>query len=342
MNRLSPPGRRPFRKAMVFISWAPFCSRSDSIASHLGGQSFMVYAVRYGSHYVTVPFKYLSQTIKTLRILFRERPAAVFVMTPPVTACLPVWIYSRATGAPFVIDAHTGAFLDPRWKPLLFVHKWFSRAARTTMVTNEYMYEILRKWRASATIVRDVPVRFAEPERPKFNGACNMTLVCTFTPDEPVELFMKAATRLPDVQFHVTGNYQRADARTIATKPANVTLTGFLTDSEYVGLLLASDAVICLTTRDHTMQRGAYEAMYLGRPVITSNFDLLRRHFYKGCVHVDITVDDVVAGVSHMRSSLERFRTEIGELREERLQEWGRVEADLKQMIAGRSWSFSS
>src|SRR6266550_1944138 len=85
--------------SVVFISWAPFCSRSDSIANHLGGRSFMVYAHRYGSHYITVPFKYVAQTFRTLRILFRERPAAVFVMTPPVTACFAVWIYARVTGA---------------------------------------------------------------------------------------------------------------------------------------------------------------------------------------------------------------------------------------------------
>ena len=49
------------RQGMVFISWAPFCSRSDSIASHLDGRSFMVYSKRYGSNHATAPFKYLSQ-----------------------------------------------------------------------------------------------------------------------------------------------------------------------------------------------------------------------------------------------------------------------------------------
>ena len=300
----------------------------------------MVYAHRYGSHYITVPFKYVAQTFRTLRILFRERPAAVFVMTPPVTACFAVWIYARVTGAAFVIDAHTGAFLDRRWKPLLFVHKWFSRAARTTIVTNEYMHSIVRTWGASATLVRDVPVCFAKPVNQNLNGPCNMTLVCTFTPDEPIELFFKAAARLPDIRFHVTGNYRRADSRVLAAKPDNVRLTGFLPDGEYVGLLLASDAVICLTTRDHTMQRGAYEAVYLSRPVITSNSDLLRRHFFKGSVHVDNTVDALVAGVRRMQDNLARFRSEIEELRHERINEWNRVEDELRQIIVKCSCSF--
>ena len=327
---------------MVFISWAPFCSRSDSIAARLGGSSFMVYSSRYGSRYLTVPFKYLSQAIRTLRILFRERPAAVFVMTPPVVACLPAWIYARLTGTMFVIDAHTGAFLDSRWKPLLFSHSGFSRAARTTLVTNEYMQRIVEGWNASATIVRDVPVCFAEPALARLEGECNMTLVSTFTRDEPIEMFFKAAAQLPEISFHVTGNYRRANARVLAGKPDNVRLTGFLADPDYVGLLLASDAVISLTTLDNTMQRGAYEAVYLGRPVITSNFDLLRRHFCKGTVHVDNTADDVVAGVQRMRANLDRFGAEIRDLREERLRDWNRIETDLRRLVEERAWSLSS
>jgi glycosyltransferase involved in cell wall biosynthesis len=330
------------RKGMLFISWAPFCSRSDSIAARLGGKSFMVYSPGYGSRYATVLFKYVAQAIRTLRILFRERPACVFVMTPPVVACLPVWVYARLTGASYVIDAHTGAFVDPRWKPILFIHKWFSRAARTTIVTNEYMKGIVESWRASATLVRDVPVCFAEPSATRLDGSCNMTLVSTFTPDEPIDLFFSAAARLPDISFHVTGNHRHADPRVLASKPPNVRLTGFLTDADYVGLLLASDAVICLTTRDNTMQRGAYEAVYLGRPVITSNFDLLRRHFYKGTVHVDGSVDSLVAGVRRMQANLERFSAEVRDLQQERLRDWERVAAHLRPMMEERVWSLSS
>lgn len=330
------------RKGLAFISWAPFCSRSDSIAARLGGDSFMVYSARYGSRYVTLPIKYASQTVKTLRILFRRKPATVFVMTPPVTACFPAWLYCRLTGASFIIDAHTGAFLDSRWKRVLFLHKWFSRAARTTIVTNEHMYSIVRRWNAAATIVRDVPVCFSEPVHPQLEGRSNMTLVATFTRDEPIALFFQAAALVPDVQFHVTGNYHRASERVLAGKPGNVRLTGFLPDADYVGLLLASDAVLSLTTMDHTMQRGAYEALYLGRPVITSNFDLLRRHFCKGSVHVGNTAEEIAAGVRQMRDGLARYRVEIEQLRRERLQDWNRTEAELRQLMTERAWSFGS
>lgn len=318
---------------LVFVSWAPFCSRSDSIAGRLGGKSFMVYSPQYGSNYLTVAFKYVSQTLKTLRLLRREKPAAVFVMTPPVVACLPVWLYSRLTGVPFVIDAHSGALLDRRWARVAFLHKWFSRAARSTIVTNEHMGDMVSAWNAHVSMVRDVPVCFAEPSVPRLTASCNMTLVATFTRDEPIELFFEAAARLPDIAFHVTGNHARAEPQVLAKRPANVRLTGFLPDADYVGLLLASDAVMSLTIEDHTMQRGAYEAVYLGRPVVTSNFPLLRRHFCKGTVHVDNTVDSIAEGIRRMRDELPRYRREVEELRVQRLQEWERAAAELKRIV---------
>jgi glycosyltransferase involved in cell wall biosynthesis len=218
---------------------------------------------------------------------------------------------------------------------VLFLHRWFSRAAATTIVTNEAMAATLEGWGASATLVRDVPVCFAEPVAAALPPGCNMTFVCTFTRDEPIELFFRAAALVPDVHFHVTGNYKRADPAVLAAKPANVRLTGFLGDGEYVGLLLASDAVISLTTLDHTMQRAAYEAVYLGRPVVTSDFDLLRRHFCKGAVHVRNSVDDIAGGIGRMRDALARMRAEVDELRREHLEAWGRAEHVLRGVAAG-------
>ena len=49
--------------------------------------------------------------------------------------------------------------------------------------------------------------------------------------------------------------------------PANVIFTGFLSSASYAGLVLGCQSVICLTKLDYTMQRGAYEAIYLGKPV---------------------------------------------------------------------------
>src|SRR2546422_5454555 len=100
------------RRGRVFVSWAPFCSRSDNIARELGGTSLMIYHNFWGSNYLTIALKYTSQTITTLWLLFRARPACVFVMSPPPVASFAVWLYARLCGIPFIIDAHSSPFVD--------------------------------------------------------------------------------------------------------------------------------------------------------------------------------------------------------------------------------------
>jgi glycosyltransferase involved in cell wall biosynthesis len=91
--------------------------------------------------------------------------------------------------------------------------------------------------------------------------------------------------------------------------------------------------VICLTTWDHTMQRGAYEAIFLGKPVITSNFQILRQVFHKGAVHVDITVEDIVRGLLQMKEHRERYEREALELRIERLNSWSDAKKQLVDLV---------
>jgi glycosyltransferase involved in cell wall biosynthesis len=256
-------------------------------------------------------------------------------MTPPVIACLPVWLYAKLTNATYVIDAHTAAFVTPPWNRILRLHAFFSRRAVTTTVTNGYLESIVRAWSARAMILADVPVHFPAPTSFSTGDGCNMTFVSSFTPDEPLDLFLRAAQKLPDIQFFVTGNYKDGDERVLLSKPQNVKFTGYLSDSDYVGLLLASDAVISLTKEDHTMQRGAYEAVYLEKPVVTSNFEVLRKAFRLGAVHVDNNVEDIARGIMQMRDNIEKYEKEVRKLRLEKLQQWKRVETELGDLLLG-------
>jgi glycosyltransferase involved in cell wall biosynthesis len=254
-------------------------------------------------------------------------------MTPPVVACASVWLYAKLTGAQYAIDAHSGAFVDQRWKWSLFLHVFFSRHAVVTLVTSDFLAEPLRSRGARTHIVRDVPVCFAEPTKEQLEGSFKVTFVSTFTRDEPLEAVLEAAGRLLDVQFYVTGRVKDADSDILRRAPANVTFTDFLKDSEYVGLLLASDAVMCLTTADHTMQRGAYEAVYLRKPVITSDFALLRESFPAGTVHVRNTPEDIVRGILEMKKNLPRYQNEVEQLQFDKLQQWKKLERELRLLF---------
>ncbi len=297
----------------------------------------MIYSPGWGSRYLTILFKYIDQSWKTLRILLRDRPEVVFVMTPPVIACVPVWLYAKFAKAHYVIDAHSGALLDPRWRYTLFLHRFFSRRAVTTVLTNQYLQGILNDSGGKTMIITDVPICFPEPAQLNLSGDARMTLVNTFTRDEPLEVFLRAAAQLPEIQFYVTGPLSGLTDTILKLKPRNVEFTGFLPDAEYVGLILGSDAIVCLTTLPHTMQRGAYEAVYLRRPVIMSNTELLRRAFNKGCVHVDNTIESIITGVQEMKKNLEKYKIEVQSLRLEKLEQWKRNETELRTLLTKSS-----
>lgn len=313
--------------AVTYISWAPHCSRSDYTASELGGVSHLVYAARLGSRATTVWLKYLVQAFQTWRILLRRQHHAVFVMSPPVVAGLVVLPYCWWRGVPLVIDAHTGAFLNPRWRYFQWLQRWLCRRAVTTIVSNRPLAEMVVSFGADATILPDVPVRYPEAakipaatgKRPKFT----VVAVCSFDYDEPVELIIHAARGLPDVQFFVTGNPTKIAALR-AQFPDNVTFTGFVDTASYGRLLQDADAVMALTTGHQTMLRAAYEAVYQGTPVIVSDSTVLREEFNDGGIVVKNAAEDIVHAVRCLQQDTGKYRTQVLALRERKELRWRR------------------
>lgn len=319
--------------SISYISWAPHCSRSDHTARELGGVSHMVYLGWLGSHPLTVAFKYVGQAIHTWRLLIRDQPSAVFVMVPPVFGGVAVWLYATGRGIPFVLDAHTAAFLHPRWKRWQWLQRWLSRRAATTIVTNEHLAKLVRGYGGNATLVPDVPVKFAQVQTIERDERFLVAVICSFNYDEPVDGIFSAARALPDVTFKVTGNPKHLPPQRTSLPP-NVVLTGFLPNSEYAGLLTSADAVMTLTTRDHTMLRAAYEAIYQGTPVIVSDWPILRAAFDEGAVHVDNSPAGIAEGISRMRRDHQRFREGAVRLRDRKLQRWTQTLAELRRAVA--------
>jgi glycosyltransferase involved in cell wall biosynthesis len=318
----------------IFVSWAPFCSRSDTLARELGGASHMVYHRFWGSNYATIALKYASQTLATLLLLIRSRPRCIFVMSPPPVAALVVAVYAWMRRVPYVIDAHSASFVDRRWRGAMEgLQRFVARRALTTLVTNEEWRGIVNRWGGRSDIVTDVPVRFPPPAPLELGPGFHVTVVSTFTWDEPTEIVFAAAHLLPEVSFHVTGDFRRLKPAVMRKKPPNVRLTGFLPVADYAALLTNSHGVMSLTTLDHTMQRGAYEAAYLGKPIITSDFGLLRAAFTKGAVFVANDAEAIAQGVRDIRAQIARYEQEASQLARDKLAHWQTVRAALESLI---------
>jgi glycosyltransferase involved in cell wall biosynthesis len=316
---------------MLFVAWIAHSRRSQLIADKFQMKLVCVHSLKRWPF--LAPLRYALQAIKTLMILIRERPAVVFVQNPPIFAPLVVYLYAKLWGARYIVDVHTTALLAPVWKWSLPLHAFLSRRAITTIVTNEYLEGLVKAWGAKTFIIADIPTTFPAGTVFPLNGKFSIVVINTFAPDEPIREVLEAAAALPEVQFYITGDPIRARKTFLHDHPSNVRFTGFLPDKEYLGLLQAVQAVMVLTTRDHTMQRGACEAVSLGKPIITSDWPLLRAYFHKGTLHVDNSGEGIRAGILRMRENKETLEKEILLLQQERRLEWDEKHAALRELI---------
>jgi len=332
---------------IIFVSWAENCSRSDHLARLLGGKSYMIYAGWLGSRAATIWLKYLIQSWQTLKLLWREKPQVVLVMVPPIFAVLPVYFYCKITGSRFATDNHTAGFTMKRWQRLKFLHGWLEKRAACNIVTNEKLRQWQQTWGVpleKVFLIGDLPARFSKIETPPFlsqngasksrNGFFAITAVCSFNSDEPLDNILQAAAALPEINFYCTGKLQDAPAGLLNRKPQNVTFTDFLSVPHYAGLLKESHGVMVLTTRDHTMQRGAYEAMALGTPIITSDWPILRKTFANGSLFVDNSPQSIVQAVQQLRTDWPKFKAAIAARRAQRHAAWFEKEKELRRLLA--------
>lgn len=300
-----------------FITWYPYCRRSDAIAAALGGPSHLIHYLGFRQP-LHAPLKYVLQTAATLRVLHAERPEVVLVAVPPIFAALPVWFYARRHGARFVVDAHTGIFEHTRWRWFLPITRAVMRRADAVIVTGEHLRQVVESWGGHPVIIGDVPVQFGAGLPPPPSQGPRVVIVNSFSVDEPVDALLAAARMLHDVSFFITGDTRHARTEWIESRPCNVTFTGFVSEQEYAGLLRAADLVVVLTTHDHTMQRGGYEAVALCKPLVTSDWGLLRETFSRGTIHVRNEAPAIAAGIRRAIAQRDSLACDMVLLKRER------------------------
>jgi glycosyltransferase involved in cell wall biosynthesis len=319
----------------IFISWAPYSRRSQSLAAELDMDPYLIHYLKF-QRPIYAPFKYILQALHSLALLFKERPRIVFVQDPPMFASLVVYIYTVLTlgQARFIVDAHSGALLHPWWKPFRGLQKFIYRRALTVLTTNRALKELVRSWGVDSMALAGPPINIPPGEAMSLGEGFNLVLVNTFSPDEPLSVALEAVADKPDVHLYVTGDVGKASPSLLETAPANVTFTGFLSDDDYLKLLRGADAIMALTDQDFTLQLGGVEAVAVGKPIIMSDLSFLREYFNRGTIHVPNTPDGVCQGIIELRNDLGRLSKEIPALRRVHQEEWFAKSQQLRELIA--------
>lgn len=321
----------------LFICWAFGDTRSESLSHCLGAECY------YTRTYFRVAFplirylfalpKYLVQGVETFLVLLRKRPDVIFVQNPPIFAALVVWFYCLFTSANFVTDTHTGAFDRWHWKQFLWLYHFVGKRAVTNILHNEPLSRRVTEWDLPAISIGDFPFHLTSDRVYPFRKGFNVVVVCSFATDEPIFEIIKAAACLPNVNFYLSGNLKGVPKQIFEKKTPNVILTDYIPLNDYVALLKGSDIVVVLTTNNDTMQNGALEALELERPIITSDWPVLREAFYKGTIYIDNTAASLVRAIEQMRNNYSYYLTEVKILREELHAGWGEKFANLLSII---------
>jgi glycosyltransferase involved in cell wall biosynthesis len=317
---------------ITFIVWACYHRRSELLAQHLGANIFYISYGQKGRKLHTL-LKYPVQAIKTWPILRRELPDVILVQNPPIFCAFLVFFYARLYSAQYVIDSHTGAFISPGWRWFLGLHRWLSRRALVTIVHNADQEKIVKSWGCRYCVIGFTPGDYSKEERFSVDGKFNIAVISDFGPDDPLAEIFDAAISLPEVHFYVTGDSKRIPKPLLMRKPPNCHLTGYLSYSQYVGLLRGADAVMDLVNRNHTLLMGGFEAVSLGKPLITSDWLILRDYFSKGTVHIQNTAEGICEGVRRVQRDLAQLQRDIILLREHLELEWEQESTGLLRLM---------
>jgi glycosyltransferase involved in cell wall biosynthesis len=325
------------RRDWVAIAWAPYSRRSEMFARELGGPLHCVNYLRFQSP-PHAPVRYALQAVRTLALLFQERPRAVHVQNPPFVCGLTVALYCWLARSCYVVEHHSAAF-GHIWDWARPLQQVVARRAVTNIVTDGNWAEVIRSWggrrsAAHALVMHDAFLDLPEGRPFAVGPGRKVAFAGTFADDEPLDAVLEAARLVPEVAFYVTGDVAKAPPGVVAQAPANVTFTGFLdVNGEYLGLLRSVDAVIVLTTRDHTLQLAGCEAIALGKPLVTSDWPYLHDLFSSAAVYVAPTPAGIRDGVVEAMGRLPELQEEAVAVRRAQRARWCAQIAELRNLV---------
>jgi glycosyltransferase involved in cell wall biosynthesis len=283
------------RPSLAMVSWIRFNPRSRDLAQALGAQAFYMPWAWHGRSPVRTLLGWMRSGLRTWRIV-RSLPtgSVVVAMAPPVFCPLAALATARGRGVHLVIDLHSGALNDVRWRWSFGLMRWVIRRVEAVIVTNPDLLEGQDTGATPVLVIHDPFWVGGRPEagRDPAPGQPYALFPASGASDEPIDALAEAAALLAgQVEVVVTGDRPPRD------EPPGMRFTGFLPADEFRRLMAHATVVLALTTREATMQRAAYEGLQFGRPLVCSDTGVLRRVLADAAVFVGNSAPAIAAGI---------------------------------------------
>jgi glycosyltransferase involved in cell wall biosynthesis len=316
------------RQPAVWIAWERH-RRSRELSSAFDAELIEVVSA------LGRPWKYPVLFWQTIACIALRRPAVVFAQCPSVLLGVIAALLRRLFGFTLVLDLHNECVEPCNYSSRAYVAaiKWMWRASDVCVVTNHALAEVIGTKARHVCILPDRIPDFDLPEAitPPATSPMTVVFICTFAPDEPYTEVIAAARLLPEVEVHVTGNPRGAALPN--PLPANVRLRGYLPEREYEDLLRCATVIVDLTSLENCLVCGAYEAVALEKPLVTSDTAALKQHFRRGTVYTKHTPEGLAAAVDRAVRQRHELVVEMRQLRESLGKEWATAKSLLESTI---------
>lgn len=293
---------------IIFIGWDGFDQRNEGYCAILEAEP--VYVGRHHPNRLMSILSWIPKFFSTAKHIRKLKPDIVIIKNTQWVIALSALLLRVCFGYRLALDSHSCAFdggvVYPGW-----MHRMFCRWADLSLVTNNADRDQILQWGGRVHVIPFPPVRYDDQptEDVQLEAGFHILFAHTYATDEPYREVIDAVEQVPGVTIHITGNTAKA-AHPLADHP-RIKHTGFISRERYLGLMKACDAVMTLTYRDNTMQKAGNEAVFTGRPLITSDLPFLHTYFARGTVFVDMTPDGIAAGIRHMMENRSEYEQEM-------------------------------
>jgi len=238
-------------------------------------------------------YKYLYGIFKTVRLILHTKPKLIFCQNPSLILALFLVLSKRFFCFLVCVDAHNAGLFPKEGDSVLLgkISKFVQKKTDITIVSNQGLVNVVEGNGGIPFVLPDKIPTIQVDGLKKLAGDANILFICTYSMDEPYELVFKVAKSFPrSTVFYVTGDYKGKEIEPNEL-PENIILTGYISEKEYCQLLASVDLTLDLTTRENCLVCGAYESLAVGKPMILSDTDAIRKYFCKGAVYAQ---DDVI------------------------------------------------